>query len=108
MFTALVAPATATPDWCKGRYRLSEHSRALTTRVTESDIHHFVAQAKMTSISEDFFLQSVLILIGKSASCLGALVLKREQKETVSRSREDFPSCGSSSTPRCIFKRSAR
>ena len=33
MFTALVAPATATPDWCKGRYRLSEHSRALTTRV---------------------------------------------------------------------------
>ena len=31
----------------------------------------------------------------QSASCLGGFLLKREQKETVSRSREDFPSCGS-------------
>ena len=26
LFTALVAPATATPDWCKGQQSLSEHS----------------------------------------------------------------------------------
>ena len=26
VFTALVAPATATPDWCKGQQSLSEHS----------------------------------------------------------------------------------
>ena len=32
--------------------------------------------------------------------------VKHEQKEAVSRSREDFPTCGSGSTPRCIFKRS--
>ena len=32
--------------------------------------------------------------------------VKREQKEAVFRSQEDFPTCGSSS-PRCIFKRSA-
>ena len=35
-------------------------------------------------------------------------MLKREQKEAVSRSREDFPSCGSISALRCIFKRIAR
>ena len=35
-------------------------------------------------------------------------MLKRGQKETVSRSREDLPSCGTISTPRCIFKRIAR
>ena len=35
-------------------------------------------------------------------------MLKREQKEAVSRSREDFPFCGSISAPRCIFKRIAR
>ena len=43
-----------------------------------------------------------------SASGLGGSVLKREQKEAVSGSREDFPSFGSISTPRCIFKRIAR
>ena len=35
-------------------------------------------------------------------------MLKSEQKETVSRSREDFSSCGSISAPRCIFKRIVR
>ena len=34
--------------------------------------------------------------------------VKHEQKEAVFRSQEDFPNRGSSSTPRCIFKRSAR
>ena len=43
-----------------------------------------------------------------SASSLGGSVLKREQKEAVSRSQEDFPFCGSISAPRCIFKRIAR
>ena len=43
-----------------------------------------------------------------SVSSLGGLMLKREQKEAVSHSREGFPSCGSISTPRCIFKRVAR
>ena len=43
-----------------------------------------------------------------SASCLIGLVLKQEQKEAVSHSREDFQSCiGSGSTLRCLFKRSA-
>ena len=43
-----------------------------------------------------------------SASSLGGSVLKRERKEAISRSREDFPFCGSASAPRCIFKRIAR
>ena len=30
-FAALVAPATATPDWSKGQESSSERSRALTT-----------------------------------------------------------------------------
>ena len=34
--------------------------------------------------------------------------VKREQKEAVSGLQKDFPTCGSSSTPICIFKRSAR
>ena len=34
---------------------------ALTTRVTESSIHHFAAQAKIASITEE--LQNVVILI---------------------------------------------
>ena len=33
--------------------------------------------------------------------------VKHEQKEAVSRSREDFPTCGSGSTPSYIIKRSA-
>ena len=61
VFTVLVAPATAAPDWCKGQWSSSEHSRALTTRVTERSIHYFAAQAKIASISEE--LQNVLILI---------------------------------------------
>ena len=41
----------------------SEHSRALTIRVTENGIQNFAAaQAKMASISEKF-LENVLILI---------------------------------------------
>ena len=32
----------------------------------------------------------------------------RKQKEAISRLQKDFPTCGSSSTPICIFKRSAR
>ena len=72
--------------------------------MTESGIHHFTAQAKIASISEE--LQNVLILI----VCL-LLVLevgvKREQKEAVPRLQRDFPACGPSSTPICIFKRSA-
>ena len=35
-------------------------------------------------------------------------MLKCEQKEAVSHSREDFPFCGSISAPRCIFNRIAR
>ena len=42
-----------------------------------------------------------------SASYLIGLVLKQEQKEAVSRSQEDFPSCGFGSTLRFLFKRSA-
>jgi len=52
--------------------------------MTESDIHHLMAQAKMVSISREFsgvcFDFDCL-----SASCLGGLVLKCEQKEAVSR-----------------------
>ena len=39
VFAALVAPATATPDWSKGQKSSSEQIRALTTWVTESYIH---------------------------------------------------------------------
>ena len=68
--------------------------------MTESGIHHFAAQAKIASISEE--LQNVLILIS------WRIGVKREQKEAVSRLQKDFPACGPSSTPICIFKRSAR
>ena len=75
--------------------------------MTGSDIHHFAAQSKMASISEklpgDCFDFDRL-----SASGLGGSVLKREQKEAVSCSWEDFPFCGSISAPRCILKRIAR
>lgn len=52
--------------------------------MTERDIHHFAAHATMASISsqnsgECFDFDSL------SASCLGGLMLKREQKEAVSR-----------------------
>ena len=56
----------------------------------------------MASISEEFpgdcFDFDCL-----SASSLGGSVLKSEQKEAVSHSREDFLFCGSISAPRCIF-----
>ena len=62
--------------------------------MTGSGIHHLAAQSKMASISEEFpgdcFDSDRL-----SVSSLGGSVLKHEQKETVSRSREDFPFCGS-------------
>jgi len=50
--------------------------------VTESDIHHFAAKAKMASISREFF---IFYFDRLSASCLGGFLLMREQKETVSR-----------------------
>ena len=61
----------------------------------------------MASISEEF-PGDCFDFDRVSASSLGGLVLKREQKEAVSHSREDFPFCGSISAPRCIFKRIAR
>ena len=68
--------------------------------MTESGIHHFAAQAKIASISQ----QNVLILI-VFLLLVWRIGVKREQKEAVSRSQKDFPTCGSSSTPICIFKR---
>jgi len=52
--------------------------------VTQSDIHHFAAQAKMASISREFSGEC-FDFDRLSASCLGGLELKREQKEAVSR-----------------------
>ena len=75
--------------------------------MTGSGIHHFVAQSKMASISEEF-PGDCFDFDRLSASSLGGPVLKHEQKEAVFRSREDFPFCGSISAPRCIFKRIAR
>ena len=57
--------------------------------MTESEIHHFAAQAKMASISEEFSGEC-FDFVRLPARCLGGLVLKREQKEDFSRSREDF------------------
>ena len=63
----------------------------------------------MASISEDIPGDCFdFDRLSASNSSLGGLVLKREQKEAVSHSWEDFPSCGSISAPRCIFKRIAR
>ena len=75
--------------------------------MTGSGIHHFAAQSIMESISEEF-PGDCFDFDRPSASSLGRSVLKREQKEAVSRSQEDFPFCGSISAPRCIFKRIAR
>ena len=61
----------------------------------------------MASISEEF-PGDCLDFDRLSASSLGRSVLKREQKEAVSRSQGDFPFCGSISAPRCIFKRIAK
>jgi len=52
--------------------------------VTESDIHHFAAQAKMVLISREFSGEC-FDFDRLSASFLGGFVLKREQKEAVSR-----------------------
>ena len=52
--------------------------------MTESDIHHFAAWAKMASISRQFSGEC-FDFDRLSASCLGGLLLKREQKEAVSR-----------------------
>jgi len=52
--------------------------------VTASDIRHFTAQAKMASISREFSGEC-FDFDRLSASCLGGLVSKREQKEAVSR-----------------------
>ena len=66
----------------------------------------------MASISEEFprdcfnFYRLSACSLGGSESLL--VLEKREQKQAVSRSREDFPFCGSISAPRCIFKRIAR
>ena len=61
----------------------------------------------MASISEEF-PGDCFDFDRLSASSLGGSVLKQEQKEAVSRSREDIPFCGSTPAPRCIFKRIAR
>jgi len=52
--------------------------------VTESDIHHFATQAETASISREFSGEC-FDFDRLSASCLGGLVLKHEQKECVSR-----------------------
>ena len=57
--------------------------------MTESDINHFAAQAKMASIPEEVSGKSV-DFDQLSASFVGGLVLNREQKETFSSSQEDF------------------
>ena len=51
--------------------------------MTESDIHHFEAQAKMASILEETS-RECFDFDRLSAFCLRGLVLKREQKEAVS------------------------
>ena len=55
MFAALVVSTTATPDGSKGQYSSSEHSRALTTWVTESNIHLFAAQTIISLIYRVIF-----------------------------------------------------
>ena len=75
--------------------------------MTGSGIHHFAAQSIMASISEEF-PGDCFDFDRLSASSLGRSVLKREQKEAVSRSQGDFPFCGSISASRCIFKRIAK
>ena len=57
--------------------------------MTGSGIHHFTAQSKMASISEEL-PGDCFDFDRLSASSLGGSVLKREKKEAVSRSREDF------------------
>ena len=75
--------------------------------MTGSGIYHFAAKSKMASISEEF-PRDCFDFDHLSASSLGGSVLTHKQKEAVSRSRDDFPFCGSISALRCIFKRIAR
>ena len=75
--------------------------------MTGSGIHHFEAQSKIASISEEF-PGDCFDFDRLSAFSLGGSVLKLEQREAVSLSREDFPSCRSISAPRCFFKRISR
>ena len=53
--------------------------------MTESDIHHFAAQAKMVLISKEFSGEC-FDFDPLFASCLGGLVLKNVQKEVISHS----------------------
>ena len=55
--------------------------------MTESYIRHFAARAKLASISREFSVEC-FDFDRLCASCLGGLVLKRKQKEAVSRSLE--------------------
>ena len=104
-FTELVAPATATPDWSRDnrvhqstvyRWQLEWQEVAFITSRLSPKWHRF--QKNWDCFDFDRL----------SVSSLGGSVLKREQTEAVSRSREDFPFCGSISAPRCIFERIAR
>ena len=81
---------TLSCSWCQLlQQQQTEFIKTLEIRVTEGDIHHFLAQAKMASISEEFsgecFDYDCL-----SATCLGGLVFKREQKQAVSCSGQIF------------------
>ena len=67
--------------------------------MTESDINHFAARAKMASISEEVSGNCV-DFDQLSASFVGGLVLNCKQRETFSSLQEDFSFHGSSSTPR--------
>ena len=64
--------------------------------MTGSQIHHFAAQAKKTSILREFSGECVYF-DPLCASCLGGLVVKREQKEDVSLLRTQRKRCFGSS-----------
>ena len=68
--------------------------------MTRSGIHRFASKVKIASISEE--CSRDCFDFDRLSSCsYGRLVLEHEQTEVISRSREDFPSLGSNSTPRC-------
>ena len=96
-FTELVALASATPDWLREN---RVHQSAAERWQLEWQEVAFISSwlrpksCKMASISEEFS-RDCFDYDRMSASSLGGLVFKRGQKETVSRSREDLPSCGS-------------
>ena len=76
----------------------------MTTSVTQNDIHHFTAQAKMALISKKF-AGDCFDFYGLSASSLGGLA---QAIETGFHSQEDCPSCIFISTQRRIFKKITR